>query len=332
MILKIRFALLVLLMGSSTIYAQETHLDPADRVRLKEAFELSRQIGDSIWEGWSQTPFTFLLVTEKSEFLFNHSNPTEDFQNLGYDEELRTNVYYRPNTGGFSLNFLATFPAINGQNTVVMGQPHATKKSSTYWVVTALHEHFHQMQFSSPGYWQKVTDLDLSGGDTSGMWMLNYPFPYERADVIKAFTTYESALAAAIQKQERQAFHELAESRSVLRSILSEKDARYQDFQLWQEGVARYTETVVAKWARDHFSPSEEFAALPDYVSYSEAATTLSEFILEQLSEHAVARNGRGAFYAAGAAEAFLLDIQNSSWKGTYLDDMPSLEAHTVKR
>jgi hypothetical protein len=36
-------------------------------------------------------------------------------------------------------------------------------------------------------------------------------------------------------------------------------------------------------------------------------------------------------FYSAGAAEAYLLDFQDSDWKRSYFDDMPSLEAHTVK-
>ena len=46
-------------------------------------------------------------------------------------------------------------------------------------MLTVLHEHFHQLQQSQPGYFQGVEALGLSGGDQTGMWMLNYPFPYK---------------------------------------------------------------------------------------------------------------------------------------------------------
>ena len=52
-------------------------------------------------------------------------------------------------------------------------------KTSTPWVVTMLHEHFHQLQDSQPNVFQDVMALDLAGGDQTGMWMLNYPFPYK---------------------------------------------------------------------------------------------------------------------------------------------------------
>ena len=45
----------------------------------------------------------------------------------------------------------ATFPAVNGINTIVIGEPEQTsQKTSTRWVVTALHEHFQSTdQFAS---------------------------------------------------------------------------------------------------------------------------------------------------------------------------------------
>jgi hypothetical protein len=331
MLLKIQIVLLFLLASTTSLRAQEVLLDQADKIRLIDAFDLSRQIGDSMWEGWSNVPFTLLLVTENSEFLFNHPNPTEDFQDWGYDSELQSNVYYRPNSGRFSTSFLATFPAINGQNTVVMGQPKATNKTSTDWVITALHEHFHQLQFSSPNYWKKVADLDLSGGDESGMWMLNFPYPYDSTRVEATFSEYEQSLSAAISNPELPAFRKLEASRQQLRQTLSEKEAKYQAFQLWQEGVARYTELLVAEWAEKSFTSSDAFMALPDYVSYSEAHRALMDSILNQLDAHAIAQIGRVVFYSAGAAEAYLLDFQDSDWKRSYFDDMPSLEAHTVK-
>jgi hypothetical protein len=67
--------------------------------------------------------------------------------------------------------------AVGGVATIVVGQPAHTGQTSTRWVLTALHEHFHQLQFSQPGYYPGVTALGLARGDTTGMWMLNHGFP-----------------------------------------------------------------------------------------------------------------------------------------------------------
>ena len=321
----------VLLCIPAKLYAQQSTLPLEDRVRLAEAFSLSENLGDVLWEEWSGVPFTFLLVTDETEFLFNHPNPTDDFQDLGLDPMLDTHVFARPNSGRFSTSFLATFPAINGQNTVVMGQPGSTGKSSTEWVVTALHEHFHQLQFSQPHYWDRVAALDLSGGDSSGMWMLNFPYPYQATDIQTAFGEMEATMLAALEAPELSTFKTLSEARLSLRRLLSAPEYRYQSFQLWQEGVARYTEIMVAKWAGENHAPSPAFQVLPDFKPYSSVHTTLLSSVHSQLQTQALGDVGRVAFYAVGAAEALLLDHQDSSWRRHYFQDMPFLEAHTVK-
>lgn len=331
---KVSFCLILMLgmlWTSTQLSAQDSKLPMEDRIRLSEAFALAQDVGDSVWEAWSEVPFTLLLVTEEHEFLFNHDNPTDDFENLGFDSMLHTNVYVRPNSGRYSTNFLATFPAINGQNTVVMGRPAATGKTSTEWVLTALHEHFHQLQFSQPHYWDRVAALDLSGGDESGMWMLNYPYPYESKTVQVAFEKLETALAAALENPDLSALKRVSESRKSLRQLLSAPEYRYQSFQLWQEGVARYTEIRVADWAAKNHSQSPAFQVLSDFEPYESVHAELLKSISDELLSHNVADIGRVAFYAFGAAEALLLDHQDSAWRAHYFEDMPYLESHTVK-
>jgi len=325
------FLALTLLATATNLNAQDTQLPLEDRVLLGEAFALAENMGDSVWEAWSEVPFTLLLVTEEQEYLFNHDNPTDDFMDLGFDSMLQTNVYVRPNSGRYSTSFLATFPAINGQNTVVMGRPGATGKTSTEWVVTALHEHFHQLQFSQPHYWDRVAALDLSGGDESGMWMLNYPYPYESEPVQAAFQELESALAEALETPDLSSLKLVSEARLALRQLLSAPEYRYQSFQLWQEGVARYTEIRVADWAAKNHSPSPAFQVLPDFEPYESVHLALLKSIHDELLSHNVADIGRVAFYAFGAAEALLLDHQDSAWRAHYFEDMPYLESHTVK-
>jgi len=72
-------------------------------------------------------------------------------------------------------------------STIVVGQAENTSaKTSSSWVITVLHEHFHQLQDSQPNFYSDVNALNLARGDQTGMWMLNYAFPYERTEVQEA--------------------------------------------------------------------------------------------------------------------------------------------------
>ena len=83
---------------------------------------------------------------------------------------------------------------------MVIGQAENTQsKTSTRWVLTALHEHFHQLQESRPRYYADVDALGLAKGDTTGMWMLNYPFPYTKAEVKEQFAATAKALGQAVR-------------------------------------------------------------------------------------------------------------------------------------
>lgn len=160
-------------------HAQE--IRKVDKVRIAEAEKIADRYGDEVWKDWSRVPFTLLLVTDKYEFLINHPNPSDDFKKMGYDSLLKSEVYFRDKT--FNEHFLATFPAVNGVNTIVVGIPENTGRSGIAWIFTILHEHFHQFQYSNPDYYPAVDSLGLSGGDNTGMWMLNYNFPYDNKEV-----------------------------------------------------------------------------------------------------------------------------------------------------
>jgi hypothetical protein len=65
--------------------------------------------------------------------------------------------------------------------------------------LTLLHEHLHQWQYSQPDYYAGVARLGLARGDTTGRWMLDYPFPYDSAPVRQAVHTLATALAGALE-------------------------------------------------------------------------------------------------------------------------------------
>src|SRR5690606_10038020 len=143
-------------------------------------------------------PFAVLLVTPEHEFLVRHPDPSDDFRRVtAYDSLLESAVYVRDRQ--FPLNLLATFPAVSDLPTVVVGRPAQTGKTSTFWAITLLHEHFHQLQYAQSDYAEAVASLDLAGEDQTGMWMLNYPFPYDSSAIVEPFSNYRDELLRTLQ-------------------------------------------------------------------------------------------------------------------------------------
>jgi hypothetical protein len=306
--------------GQRLIGRPAVTLAEADRVRLAESFRLAEALRESVWPGWSDAPFAVLLVTPDAEFLLRHPAPSADFESLGDDPLLGSAVSVRARV--FPPALLATFPAVGGVPTIVVGQPERTGKASTPWVLTLVHEHFHQMQNSRPGYYGGVAALDLADGDQTGMWMLNFPFPYGDAAVQARFADAARAVADAVEAVGTADFAARAEAardaEARLYAALDDRDARYLRFQLWQEGVARYTELRVAELAAERYTLIPVFAALPDHTSFAAAAAELRSEVLRELRAAELGTRRRVAFYALGAGLALLLDETDPEWKARY--------------
>lgn len=321
--IKIIYVFIFLLL-TGNVWAQEQKpiVPEIDRIRLAEAFRLSESLGNRVWSDWDKAPFAVLLVTAENEFLIRHPRPSKDFTLIGYDALLKSDVYFRKRTQ--PTNFLATFPLGGGISTIVVGQAeNTTAKTSTPWVVTILHEHFHQLQDSQPGYYAEINALNLSGGDQTGMWQLNYPFPYADAEVKRQFTDLSRLLADALQTENKREFSKklvaYLETRRKFAAALSPADYKYLSFQLWKEGVSRYTEYRVAGLAARKYKPDKEFRALKDYKPFSEVADKLLKSILAELSTLKLDEAKRELFYPFGAGEALLLDRANPKWQSRYL-------------
>ncbi|HKU74814.1 MAG TPA: hypothetical protein VJR02_12960 [Pyrinomonadaceae bacterium] len=312
----------VLLLAAGNAFGQDKPaLREVDRTRLAEAFRLSDQLADDLWAGWSKAPLTVLLVTPDKEFLIRHPQPSKDFTSLGYDPKLKSEIFYRDRK--FATNLLATFPAVGGISTIVIGQAENTdSKTSTPWVITLMHEHFHQLQDSQPNFFADTNALNLSRGDQTGMWMINYPFPYETLQISQQFSTLVRLLVEAINAKPQSLFNtKLAEylaARDSLKQMLGADDYKYLSFQLWKEGIARYTEYRVAEWAAKNYRPTKEFQTLKDFTTFSATADQVHQGILHELSTLKLENYKRVAFYPIGAAEGLLLDRSNPKWRSQY--------------
>jgi len=313
---------ILLLLGTATSpppgHAQ-AEVPPRDRARLAEAMRLADKLGNDIWPGWRHTPFPVLLVTDSVEFLIGHSDPSADFARQGYDSLLAREVWTRPRQ--FPPTLLATFPAVGGKPTIVIGSAEWTGKSSTAWVLTLLHEHFHQWQSTRPGYYAGVAGLDLAHGDSTGQWMLDYAFPYDSAPVRRAVRGLAVALGRALDAApwgRSSALKRVVSTRDTLRSLLTAADYRYFEFQLWQEGVARFIEYAAAGAAGESGKPAAEFRRLADYEPYGAVAAEGRRSLRRELEQVGLGRERRIAFYPIGAAMALLLEETRPGWKADY--------------
>jgi len=321
--IRITFALnfILLLAAGNALGQDKPALREIDRTRLAEAFRLSDQLADGLWAGWSKAPLAVLLVTPEKEFLIRHPQPSNDFTSLGYDPKLKSEVFYRDRK--FQTNLLATFPAVGGISTIVIGQAENTdSKTSTPWVITLMHEHFHQLQDSQPNFFKDTAALNLSRGDQTGMWMINYPFPYETPAVSHQFSVLVRLLLEAMNAKPKTLFtsklSEYLTARDTLKQMLSPDDYKYFSFQLWKEGIARYTEYRVAHWAATKYRPTSEFRRLKDFTTFSAAADQEHDLIVHELSTLKLENYKRVAFYPIGAAEGLLLDRSNPKWRDRY--------------
>lgn len=274
--------------------------------------DVARTRGEALWTGYGAAPFGFLLVQGEREVLLCHPSMPAGFTREAAEPETDCDQFVRPRSG-LSDALLAAMPLFGPPSTIVMGTPQTTGLSLARWRSTILHEHFHQWQSDLPEYYGRVAALDLAGGDQSGMWMLNFAFPYERPEVAAAYAAAAGALLAALEARGTEAFRprlaDYAERRRAFAAAAGERNWRYLDFQLWQEGVARWTEIALGRGSAD--------AAMRAEAEAREAE------LLAGLRRPDLARQQRLVAYPMGAGEAMLLEACGPAWRARY----PSLLA-----
>ena len=292
--------------------------DPAHAALIAEARDLVAGHGEAVWPGFATAPDTLILIDGETEFLLCHEGEGEGFEALG--REAVTGCDLRRRDRQFPPTFLASFPAVDMTPSIVVGTPEATGRAPGNWMRTLIHERFHQLQDSRPGAFQRAFDLDLHGGDQSGMWMLNYPFPYQDAAAGEAARAFAEAGLAALDARGTPHFRDRAqayfEARSAFLAAVSEADARYYEFQAWKEGAARWTELAMMR------------AAAGQDAAYSGQQNAQEERLADSLEAVDLPRQGRVAFYALGAADAEILDQLDASWRERYLDGPLALGPH----
>jgi hypothetical protein len=152
--------------------------------------------------------------------------------------------------------------------------------------------------------------------------MLDYPFPYDSVPVQQAMRSLAAALIRALDApsaKQAAAVRDVSAARDALTTRLADRDERYFEFQLWQEGVARYIEYAMAQTAARVEQPPPAFRSLPDYEPYRGAFERGRERLRGELEKLDLGKARRVSFYPIGAAVALLLDQTAPNWKQAYV-------------
>ena len=299
--------LTVIMAVAAVVEASTPSALPAVGPHLAAVRSFSATEGEKLWTGYASAPFGFLLVTDSEETLLCHDPAPDGFTAAGKDTSTGCDRHSRARTG-LPGTLLAAMPIFGPPGVIVMGTPQSTGRTEASWVRTILHEHFHQWQYALPDYFNRTKALGLHDGDETGMWVLNYAFPYENPVIIAAFTNASAKLAEAVKARGTPEFPSAVDryidSRKALARLAGERNWRYLDFQLWQEGVARWTEIQLGKAYDRH--------------DVRESARKLEEATIKALASPDLVGKKREVVYAHGAAEAMLLEACGLDWRAAY--------------
>lgn len=268
---------------------------------------LAKLAGERLWPGFGEAPFGFLVIEDEREVLLCRDQAPPGFTADGKDEATGCARYVRPRTQ-LPGNLLAAMPLFGPPSTIVMGPAPRLAERLPRWRSTVLHEHMHQWQAELPAYYERVKALDLSDGDQTGMWMLSFPFPYGDAAVQRAYDRAARALLAAVEARATPAFRDrlsdYLEARKAFAAAAGERNWRYFEFQLWAEGVPRWTEIALSRQSGDAAMIADAGAHERD--------------MLGMLRQPRLAEHQRVAVYPFGMAEAMLMQACGGQWRAAY--------------
>jgi len=164
------------------------------------------------------------------------------------------------------------------------------------------------------------------------MWMLNFDFAYADENVQKAYQKYTSSIKDVLNNLENglsynNSLKSYKKARKKFKSTLSNDDYKYFSFQLWQEGIARYTEYKILELL-ENYKASKAVQELNDFIPFHKLKTTLKNRELKNLTTLKLNESKRVCFYSIGMAEGLLLDKINPDWRKHYLSKKFFLEKY----
>ena len=280
-------------------------ISPTLLASIRLARDQANSVGGRFWPDFGKAPFGFLVTLANREVLFCHSADVQGFTRLPPDPTTTCDLQERASV--FPKNLLAAMPAIDGISTIVMGTPEATGRSPADWTQTIFHEHFHQYQSTFDSYYSRLNDLGLTNGDSTGMWMLNYPFPYANTSFAEALASASTSLRRAVvsgRSTVNRRVHDYLRARDALEGVVSPDEWKYFELELWTEGVARWTEIEISERTSDK--------------RLQASGSAMRKRTIAALTSMKPRQLRREIVYPYGAAEAMLLERCAPDWHRGY--------------
>lgn len=208
---------------------------------------------------------------------------------------------------------LAATTDLGKVSVIQMGLPDALEATRADWIVTFLHEAFHQYQSTLPGYFSAVDVVRARLDKTGEQWILEYPFPYADPKVKAEFAAMTLSagqfLSAENDVQANAAISNYVQARNRARDAMSPDDWLYYEFQVGQEGVARWTELRFAAAAGN---------ARRDIATIGKERTGGLAVSLSAIDRQGLNMWRRSSFYVLGAIEASMLERVRPQWQLEY--------------
>lgn len=280
-----------------------------DRRVIADAQAIVRNEGDLLWPGLSQAPLPTLLIGPEHETLFCGLH-TSGFSVIGFDPITKCTMQVRARQLPVDLSAATD---LGNVSVIHMGLPDALEATPADWIVTYLHEAFHQYQSTLPGYVSALDGVRARLGEAGDQWVLEYLFPYADPKVKAEFAAMTLSagqfLSAENDEQAQAAIRSYVEARNRARNAMSHDDWLYYEFQVGQEGVARWTEL---KFSAAGGNARADIAAIGKDRTGGLAAS------LGAIDRQGLNMWKRSSFYVLGAIEASMLERMRPQWQQEY--------------
>ncbi|GAA3708228.1 hypothetical protein GCM10022268_16960 [Sphingomonas cynarae] len=290
------------------------------RTTIRDVRAIAMTHGATIWPGFERAAIEVDVIDGQVEHLFCRKAAT-GFSPARRDPVTGCSVVTRRRV--LPIDLAASFDISPGMQVIAIGTPAALDMDRAAWKMTLLHESFHQYQAGLPGYATAVASIRAVIGSDGTDWALNYPFPYADPTVATAFGGMTAAagafLAAPDPAAAATAIRQYRRARRLAENAIGQRAWQYYEFQAGQEGVARWTEIVLAEAA------SRDDPALTSIARDRRLGLANS---LRAIDEQGISMWKRSAFYVLGAIEAEMLNRQRPGWRADYIRAPFSMGKH----
>ena len=326
-------------------------LTDLDRAEIEEFFNLQKQLGDSVWPGFGKADIPVILYNKQWAFLAGYKNPPDGWKKVPgmnqygkkwelvpHDKVVGWNYYRQQIDSGntpqaFTVRVGEKWVAcittiewtrIKLENEIKKNMPSSQRdslflKMMVNYMGGNLDKHISMIIHESFHAFQATRDFNrLQESESTFMSHKQYPWndvsfnkawKDEFALLIKAFETKNESDAKQFIKQYMQ-----MRAKRYLDAKFTPGLIRYEQLREWEEGIAKYLELSLWKFAglSSLYIPSPALKNDPSFDQYKKFNQAMAR---ELMTCRTQPQGDDSRFYYSGMILAFLLDRFYSEWK-----------------